>query len=182
MWKSRWLSQAPTPNKPTVYVDVKQPFNNNNSNRNSSVAVWKSRWLSRAPIPNKPTVYVDVKQPFNNNNSNRNSSGAVWKSRWLSWAPIPNKPRVSAYVKQHSTNYGNKITSTHLGQTWGQNVQSLVYFRVSWTKFCNSVAICFYCLCMNVVLACLGLCRSVGWYSEKKLHGDIQNYSSFMHC
>ena len=32
MWKSRWTSRAPIPNKPTVSVDVKQHFNNNNSN------------------------------------------------------------------------------------------------------------------------------------------------------
>ena len=28
MWKSRWPSWAPVPNKPTVSVDVKQHFNN----------------------------------------------------------------------------------------------------------------------------------------------------------
>ena len=27
MWKSRWTSWAPVPNKPTVSVDVKQHFN-----------------------------------------------------------------------------------------------------------------------------------------------------------
>ena len=29
VWKSRWTSWAPVPNKPTVSVDVKQHFNNN---------------------------------------------------------------------------------------------------------------------------------------------------------
>ena len=29
--KSRWTSWAPVPNKPTVSVDVKQHFNNNNN-------------------------------------------------------------------------------------------------------------------------------------------------------
>ena len=28
VWKSRWTSWAPVPNKPTVSVDVKQHFNN----------------------------------------------------------------------------------------------------------------------------------------------------------
>ena len=31
VWKSRWTSWAPVPNKPTVSVDVKQHFNNNNN-------------------------------------------------------------------------------------------------------------------------------------------------------
>jgi len=30
VWKSRWTSWAPIPSKPTVSVDVKQHFNNNN--------------------------------------------------------------------------------------------------------------------------------------------------------
>ena len=35
VWKSRWTSWAPVPNKPTVSVDVKQHFNNNNNNNNN---------------------------------------------------------------------------------------------------------------------------------------------------
>ena len=31
VWKSRWPSWAPVPNKPTVSADVKQHFNNNNN-------------------------------------------------------------------------------------------------------------------------------------------------------
>ena len=31
LWKSRWTSWAPVPNKPTVFVDVKQHFNNDNN-------------------------------------------------------------------------------------------------------------------------------------------------------
>ena len=59
VWKSRWPSWAPAPNKPTVSVDVKQQW------------IWTAQERlceSRggrpgpAPVPNKPTVSVDVKQ------------------------------------------------------------------------------------------------------------------------
>ena len=63
VWKSRWTSWAPVPNKPTVSVDVKQHW----TWTQSSGAVWKSRWTSWAPVPNKPTVSVDVKQLFSSN-------------------------------------------------------------------------------------------------------------------
>ena len=92
-----WKSWAPVPNKPTVSVDVKQHFNQQQPQ--SSGAVWKS-W---APVPNKPTVSVDVKQHFNQQQPQ--SSGAVWKSRWMSWTPVPDKPTVSVDVKQHSTSF-----------------------------------------------------------------------------
>ena len=61
VWKSRWPSWAPVPNKPTVSVDVKQHFNINQVTQTSG-AVWKSRWPSWAPVPNKHVVSVDVKQ------------------------------------------------------------------------------------------------------------------------
>ena len=64
VWKSRWPSWAPVPNKPTVSVDVKQHSTNKSESLELSSCVWKWRWPSWAPVPNKPTVSVDVKQHF----------------------------------------------------------------------------------------------------------------------
>ena len=64
VWKWRWTSWAPVPNKPTVSVDVKQHFNQ--AIIQSSGAVWKWRWTSWDLFHNKPTVSVDVKQHFSN--------------------------------------------------------------------------------------------------------------------
>ena len=47
VWKSRWTSWAPVPNKPTVPVDVKQLFNNNsNSNNNKNSPFREPVWPS----------------------------------------------------------------------------------------------------------------------------------------
>ena len=51
----------PVPNKPTVFMDVKQHFSKMQSLRAEELCQWKSRWPSWAPVPNKPTVSVDVK-------------------------------------------------------------------------------------------------------------------------
>ena len=63
-----WPSWAPVPNKPKVSKDVKQHFNNNNRESQSSGAqeLCESRCgRPGLPVPNKPTVSVDVKQHFN---------------------------------------------------------------------------------------------------------------------
>ena len=64
VWKPRWTSWAPIPNKPTVAVKVKQHFN-------------QPQWVQKSGYVNFSIVQ---------------SSGAVWKSRWPSWVVHPNEP------------------------------------------------------------------------------------------
>ena len=62
-------SWATVPNKPTVSVNVKQHFNNNEMRAalRTCVKVEVAMHASWATVPNKPTVSVNVKQHFNNN-------------------------------------------------------------------------------------------------------------------
>ena len=109
VWKSRWPSWAPVPNKPTVSVDVKQHFNNLKLSSDWAWTVALTRWFQSTAVSVKTKtaalsgsagwchtccfscnclVCVCVRYC----QCVCQSSGAVWKSRWPSWAPRPNEP------------------------------------------------------------------------------------------
>ena len=115
MWKSKWTSWAPVPNKPTVSVDVKQhfiisPLSDKNAFFFFTPAFYFARFTGWClNFVDTPRRTADTKSVSSERVISRfrvssaQSSGAAWESRWPSLDPVPNKPTVSVDVKQHWT-------------------------------------------------------------------------------
>ena len=62
VWKSRWPSWAPVPNKHTVFVDVKQHFNNIRCQVRAQELCESRGGRPGLPVPNKRDGFCGRKQ------------------------------------------------------------------------------------------------------------------------